>query len=782
MGEDATAGTEHELQAVVAGKREHIDLPLTIEQSRYFENISRHAAVGESPLRTLTKLRRYLEENESDVWENSWVRFPERTLSSYALTTLQNDLRTHRRSPQCGTQRSDAQTFQFLANGEEWIRVPVSYVVKLALADVIGRHETLPSPIRNLATELMERFSNDNSSPETASLYVSDSAAGGIGASTAKEAAQRFLLTHLLVAWSNQQFELNRHGQNAMAYLAPHPPIRQKELNECISDSYYRELFMSPCLSGWDEGEIKRDYMHLCHQVLSRSQLNVIAKLRESGIIAHDLVVLPNTSNVSLANNGMHLSLGSKRIRRCLADASSGFGADEEKCIGDLVVKIAEHFLPLFVGTFSAAPYRFGFTDFHPEKILGFLPHELDYTHLRMLWRHWKRKAHLKVLGKCVTPYGPWLLDAILEKTFRPKGDVVPDFRLIDYPVAWLPTEASSSLDGTPDNVERLKCDLEHLGIFDRRMSLYMPIKLREFAKMGFSGFEARHFSLFPGFSADLAPAVDLQRLIYALAYQYLAEGSYSHAAIPDDPQSASERRQPFFIAALGLPVFYVRRDTPNEFMKRVLRHVPNLRPSHKHPKYLHVRQNEYLQALLHVLREDGRRLLEDPGFQEAIRSAEERLLHPSDCASESLTRDICAEIGSRSALSTDARDFNLAAERFYRETLRKRHLAEALQYLVADVMEFTSHADAEDRALMGQTMRVQDAVRFVRSVKDGLLSDRLSRDELRSLIACLLVLIHDNERRRWSSKKQTSVHELAKSDLVRAKASLPNDTLAPIH
>ena len=46
--------------------------------------------------------------------------------------------------------------------------------------------------------------------------------------------------------------------------------------------------------------------MHLCHQVLSRSQLNAVVKLREAGIIANDLIVLPSLSNVSLANNGIH--------------------------------------------------------------------------------------------------------------------------------------------------------------------------------------------------------------------------------------------------------------------------------------------------------------------------------------------------------------------------------------------------------------------------------------------------------------------------------------------
>ena len=61
------------------------------------------------------------------------------------------------------------------------------------------------------------------------------------------------------------------------------------------------------------------------------------------------------------------------------------------------MVKIVEHFLPLFVGTYSAAPYRLDFDDFHPENALGFLPHELDYTHLRMLWRRWRKKADVNI-------------------------------------------------------------------------------------------------------------------------------------------------------------------------------------------------------------------------------------------------------------------------------------------------------------------------------------------------------------------------------------------------
>lgn len=57
------------------------------------------------------------------------------------------------------------------------------------------------------------------------------------------------------------------------------------------------------------------------------------------------------------------------------------------------------------------------------------LPHEPDYTHLRMIWRRWKKKAALKVFGHPVTPFGPRWLDSIFSKVFMLKGDYVPDSR-----------------------------------------------------------------------------------------------------------------------------------------------------------------------------------------------------------------------------------------------------------------------------------------------------------------------------------------------------------------
>lgn len=88
---------------------------------------------------------------------------------------------------------------------------------------------------------------------------------------------------------------------------------------------------------------------------------------------------LPKGINVSLANNGIHISIGSLKLGRLLKDPRSGYTPFHEKYVGDLVIKITEHFLCLFPGTYSASPLRLNFEDFHPERALGFLPQYLPF-------------------------------------------------------------------------------------------------------------------------------------------------------------------------------------------------------------------------------------------------------------------------------------------------------------------------------------------------------------------------------------------------------------------
>ena len=744
---DVTAGSEDEVQAVVAGDSESCDLPITIRGSRFFGNIARRSASGEAPQKTLLDLQSFLSDAEN-TWENSWVRFPMCRLSAHARDTLRSDMTAEARGPSA-RRRADYAKFIFEHAGEDWLRIPVSYVLKLALAELVGVQPHMPQAMRDQAQRLLQHFSNDNTSPETTSFrIVSPPDASPVGEPVARESARRFLFATLLISFANLRFGLLENGQRAMVYHAPHPPVRQAELSSCISDSFYRELFMSPCLSGWDDGEAKSDYMHLCHQVLSRSQLNAVAKLREAGIIANDLIVLPSLSNVSLANNGIHITMSSKALTQGMRDPESGIHSGDEKRLGDLAIKIYEHFLPLFVGTYTAAPYRIDFAEFHPEKLLSFLPHELDFTHLRLMWREWKEKANLRVFGKTLTPYGPRRLDNLMGRFFRLRGDFVPDYRLLSYPVAWLSTEQSSALDGRRGNISQLTSELDELGVLDRRLSFYMPLRLREFSGMGFSGFEARYYSLFPGYRRDMAAATDLQQFLLMLCFQLVLDGTVLAEQIPDDPTSESERRQPFFFAAAGLPAFYFHKDSRNEHLRGILRHCNNIRSSRRHPGYLRVAIRDYREALVTWVGATCREAIDSFRAEPVLEELRNRLSDPGLQASERVVKGIAERSQSDDPLRWKAREFNLRAEQYYRTQLRLEQLREAFQELCEDAAAL-HRADCDVRRLVRHGVRVQDPVRLLGGLEERLLRDQLSAQEIVTLLNLLIVLICHDERQQ---------------------------------
>lgn len=739
---DGTGGAEAEMQVAVRGRSSRVDLPRSIRESSFFADVTRRADAGDTSKHLLDRLEDYLESNDDGVWENSWVRVPRRLLTPYADSIFESDLRRDKADPK-SLPRLDAARFVVLDRGEEALRLPVSYLLKLALADSIdGQTDWL---VRAAALRVMSRLLSDNTSPETVSFHTPrlHPETGG-GAALAREASRRYLVSQLLVAYANDAFELSASDQHVLLFDSPHPPVRQRRLNDAISDSFYRELFMSPCLSGWDRGEAKRDYMALCHQTLSRSQLNAVGKLREAGVITRNLVVLPNTSNVSLANNGVHVSLGSERLSRMLAAEDSAFGPEQEKSLGDLVIKIVEHFLPLFVGTYSAAPYRLDFKDFHPERALGFLAHQLDYTHLRAMWRRWRGKARNRVLGRSVGPFGPEWLDESLARLFGLKGDFVPDFRLIDYLAAPMSTERSPALDGRLGNEQRLLDDLDHLGVFDARMALYRLYRMRDYASMGFSGFEGRCYSLFESLSDDMRHAVNLQQLVTAVAYRWALSGRITHADIPDRPVIESERRQIFFSAAVGLPTFYIDSRSRNSLLRRIVDRAGGTRSSRRYPGRTRCRLAEYRRSLTAMLEKEAADLIEAMGLAETMRDLRARHEDPEEAsASGKLTRAALRQAGAREPLELGAEEFNSAAERAYRGELRVKKLAEAWEGLLADAHKLESDPRGDVRAALEAVLEGRALESYLHQIGKDLLAERLPCAEIRRVLHVLLIGEH---------------------------------------
>jgi len=753
---DTTVGTENELQAAVSGAKEHVDLALTIEQSNYFRNLVQRAKRGDMPLATVVELRQVLDENHEQVWENSWVRFPRHLLSSYADKTLRHDLLADKSLPD-GPNRADSSRFLMSYQGEEWLRIPVSYLLKLSLADAISRYEPRFPLFLQTGKRLMSHLISDNISPEITSFSVTGGQGPQLpGRDAARETCRRFFIVQLLVHYANHQFQLRDRGQTCHLYFAPNAPFRQKRINDLVSDAFYRELFLNPCLSGWKCGEEKNRYMALCHRTLSRSQLNTIAKLKEAGIVTNNLVVLPNTSNTSLANNGTHISLGSNVLTALFKNRGIEHGGRYEKYFGDLVIKIVEHFLPLFVTTVSAAPFRLGFNDFHPEKLLGFLPHELDYTHLRMIWRRWKKKANLRFCGHRMTPLGPERLDRFISKILRLRGDFVPDVRLVDYLVALQSVEQSPALNGSFGNQELLKMDLTEMGVFDTRMAMYLPYRLRELQQMGFSGFEGRHYSLFPSLLNNMAQAVNLQLIVTALAYHWVATGKIRHHHIPDDPFTESERRQIFFASSIGLPTFFVRAETGNHLLRKILARTKGQRHSRRYKGYVRVGVEAYKKACLDMLFEDRSRVFDSAEVGEELTGMQALLAGDRISAADELTRGILRDSGSSgSAMNRDAEEFNRTAERYYRTTLWSGHMKEGLQVLMDDGKRLDSCSDQYFAQMRQEVAGNKGAAEVIQQLGNKVIADQADSDDTRRLIM-LSMLIVEQEHRQSMTQSYT--------------------------
>ena len=753
MAGDATAGAENEFQVVVAGKRENIDLARVIETSNYYRNLVEQARTGETSQRRVLALERLLKDKDGKDWENSWVWFPRRVLNRFSNRVFNEDLKADKSIP-ASEYRKDAACFVFEKNGENQVRVPVSYLLKLALADAIGEDNGVPEPVKAWGEKMLAHFSNDNSSPELFSFYpVKSDGPESLGEKLAGETLLRFLLTQALVAYAGHKFELNENGQKVKVFFSATPPGDQKRLNDVISDAFYRELFMSPCLSGWDRGEDKKEYMGVCHKVLSRSQINAVSQLKEAGIINSNLVVLPNTSNISLANNGTHISLGSLKLSRCMADPGSGFTTLDEKYTGDLAIKIWEHFLPLFATTYSAAPHRLDFQEFHPEQVLGFMPHELTHTHLRMIWRRWKKKAHLKVMGKSLTPFGPVWLDRLIANIFRLKGDFVPDGRLIDYFTSVMSTFHSPALNGSLESEANLKKDLTEMGVFDGRMALYQLVRLRKYHQMGYSGFEHRYFSVFEDVVRDMGKAADLQVLITALVQKYIYTRQVDHAMIPDSPTVESERRQIFFCTAIGVPTFFVKTRTRNRFLAKILKNTAKTRASHRYPGYTRVLVREYQRALISLIQIEGADLISALNAVPILDDLDNRVNTPQTHAAWGrITQGILDGSGKHKPMSMPGRQFNTKAESYYGRTLRESHVGQGFDLLGKAFEQIDLWARYRDNSYgqaLGQILGSRDILKFLKSMRQDFMDDTCAPETLKKFIY-LMVLVVSREMKAW--------------------------------
>jgi len=114
-GEDSSVGMEFELQVAVEGDHKAVDLPTTISSSTFFKNVIKRSARGDLPPASLQTLKDFLYKNNANIWENSWVRFPENRLTAWTKKLLTDDFQADKRNP-TSKPRTDIHRFRRTAN------------------------------------------------------------------------------------------------------------------------------------------------------------------------------------------------------------------------------------------------------------------------------------------------------------------------------------------------------------------------------------------------------------------------------------------------------------------------------------------------------------------------------------------------------------------------------------------------------------------------------------------------------------------------------------------
>jgi hypothetical protein len=181
--------------------------------------------------------------------------------------------------------------------------------------------------------------------------------------------------------------------------------------------------------------------------------------------------------------------------------------------------------------------------------------------------------------------------------------------------------------------------------------------------------------------------------------------------------------------------------------MGKILRQVKRTRHSRRYFGYIRVYNLEYRKALIQMLQEDGADLIELFQLEETIRDLEARVEEEQmHAVAAKLTRGISDEAGVSNLLDLPGQQFNLAAENYYRGTLRKSHMKEALELLQQDFAKIDScRLCGEDfyRQAIAIILPNRSASDFFASVRADVMEEKLSSDLLNKLIQLVLLSIY---------------------------------------
>jgi len=183
--------------------------------------------------------------------------------------------------------------------------------------------------------------------------------------------------------------------------------------------------------------------------------------------------------------------------------------------------------------------------------------------------------------------------------------------------------------------------------------------------------------------------------------------------------------------------------------MLRILKYSEKKRFSRRYPGYIRVHNVSYRKALVKLLKSDARELISLMGLDEVIRDIEERIHCPERfSAAGKLTSGILDRAGTRSSMELSGKEFAQAAEGFYRNELRSKHMGEALAFLSENLEKLDGMAALgrePHRRMLDIILEGESAVVFLERVRRDLLREDVTEAILEKLIALCILAVDVN-------------------------------------
>jgi hypothetical protein len=150
----------------------------------------------------------------------------------------------------------------------------------------------------------------------------------------------------------------------------------------------------------------------------------------------------------------------------------------------------------------------------------------------------------------------------------------------------------------------------------------------------------------------------------------------------------------------------------------------------------------------LDIIRDDAADLVEAFGAESLIESVQRRLAAPEvHGVAGKLTAGILGSSGARSPMDLSAEEFNESAEAYYRGALRRRHVAEAMDLALEDLLRLD---DADEHSVyrrqVTEVIGRRSAGEFLRSMREDILSETLNETQLRRCIQLTLIALQRDE------------------------------------